>query len=65
MILVGSVSSNWNSCKVKDYDKNSSNPKLVLENLKLKNNHRLSLEISILIPYLTNLTSKIDNTGQD
>ena len=38
---LGSVSSNWNSCNVKDYDKISSDPRLVLENLKLKNNHRL------------------------
>ena len=38
---LGSSSSNWNSRKVKDYDKNSSDPRLVLENLKLKNNHRL------------------------
>ena len=38
---LGSVSWNWNSCNVKDYDKNSSDPRLVLENLKLKNNHRL------------------------
>ena len=38
---LGSVSSNWNSCNVKGYDKNSSDPRLVLENLKLKNNHRL------------------------
>ena len=38
---LGSVSSNWNSRNVKDYDKNSSDPRLVLENLKLKNNHRL------------------------
>ena len=36
---LGSVSSNWNSGKV--YDKNSSEPSLVLENLKLKSNHRL------------------------
>ena len=36
---LGSVSSNWNSGKV--YDKNSSEPRLVLENLKLKSNHRL------------------------
>ena len=35
---LGSVSSNWNSRNVKDYDKNSSDPRLVLENLKLKNN---------------------------
>ena len=26
---LGSVSSNWNSCNVKDYDKNSSDPRLV------------------------------------
>ena len=38
---LGSVSSNWNSRNVKDYDKNSSDPRLVLENLTLKNNHRL------------------------
>ena len=38
---LGSVSSNWNSGKVTDYDKNSSEPRLVLENLKLKSNHRL------------------------
>ena len=38
---LGSVSSNWNSRNIKDYDKNSSDPRLVLENLKLKNNHRL------------------------
>ena len=33
---LGSVSSNWNSRNVKDYDKNSFDPRLVLENLKLK-----------------------------
>ena len=38
---LGSVSSNWNSSNVKSYDKNSSSPRLVLENLKLNNNHRL------------------------
>ena len=38
---LGSVSSNWNSRNVKDYDKSSSDPRLVLENVKLKNNHRL------------------------
>ena len=38
---LGSASSNWNSCNVKDYDKNSSDPRLVLVNLTLKNNHRL------------------------
>ena len=37
---IGPASSNWNSCNVKDYDKNSSDPKLVLQNLTLKNNHR-------------------------
>ena len=41
---LGSVSSNWNPRKVKDYDKNSSDPRLVLENLKLKNNHGLVIE---------------------
>ena len=38
---LGSVSSNWNSRNGKDYDKNFSDPRLVMENLKLKNNHRL------------------------
>ena len=38
---LGSVSTNWNSRNVKDYDKNSPDPILVLEDLKLKNNHRL------------------------
>ena len=38
---LGSVSSNWNSLNVKDYDKNSSDPRLVLEHLTFKNNHRL------------------------
>ena len=32
---LGSVSSNWNSGDIKNYDKNSSDPSLVLENLKL------------------------------
>ena len=40
---LGSVSSNWNIHNVKDYDKNSSDPRLVLENLKLKNNHILAI----------------------
>ena len=35
---LGSVSLNWNSRNVKDYNRNSSDPRLVLENLKLKNN---------------------------
>ena len=38
---LGSICSSWNSSNVKDYDKNSSDPRLVLENLKLKNNKRL------------------------
>ena len=37
---LGSVSSNWNSHKVEDYDKTSSDRRLVLKNLKLKNNNR-------------------------
>ena len=36
-----SVSLNWNSRKVKYYDKNSSDSRLILEDLKLKINHRL------------------------
>ena len=38
---LGSVSTNWNSRNVKDYDKSSPDHILVLEDLKLKNNHRL------------------------
>ena len=44
---LGSVSSNRNFSNVKDYNKNSSNPRLVLENLTLKNNHRLAIGNSI------------------
>ena len=32
------------SRNVKDYDKNSSDPRVVLENIKLKSNHRLVIE---------------------
>ena len=38
---LGSVSSNCNSHNVKDYDQNSSVPRLPLQNLKLKKNYRL------------------------
>ena len=38
---LGSASSRWNSHKVEDYDRNSSDPRLVLVNLKLENNNRL------------------------
>ena len=41
---LGSVSSNWNPRNVKDYDKKFSDSRLVLKNLKLKNNHRLIIE---------------------
>ena len=54
---LGSVSSNWNSRKIKDYDKNSADPRLVLGNLKLKNYHRLvigNLNIS-------SISNKFDN----
>ena len=63
---LGSASSNWNSRNVKDYDKNSSDPRLVLENLKLKNNHRLvigNLNINSISNKFDNL--KLMNTGQD
>ena len=40
---LGSVSSNGNSRNVKDYDKNSSDPRLVLENLTLKNDRILAI----------------------
>ena len=38
---IGSVFLNWISRYVKDYYKNSSDSRLVLENLKPQNNHRL------------------------
>ena len=41
---LSSVSSNWNSRNVADYDKNSSDPRFISENLKLRNNHRLVIE---------------------
>ena len=41
---LGSASSNWNFRNVKHYDKNPSDPGLVLGNLQLKNNHRLVIE---------------------
>ena len=55
---LGSVSSNWNSRNVKDNDKNSFDPRLVLESLSLKIITDWSLEISILIPTVSN---KFDN----
>ena len=57
IINLGSVSSNWNSRNVKDYDKNSSDPKLVSENLNLKNNHRLV----IWIHNVNSISNKFDN----
>ena len=38
---LGCASSNLSFCSVKDYDKYSSNPKLVLKNLMVKKNYRL------------------------
>ena len=54
---LGSVSSNWNSPNIKDYDKNSSDPRLVLENLKLKNNQRLFIGN----PNINSISNKFDN----
>ena len=54
---LGSVSSNWNSRNVKDYDKNSSDPRLVLENLMLKNNHRLVIRNLNISSISNNLTT--------
>ena len=59
---LGSASSNWNSRNVKDYDKNSSDPRLVLENLTLKNNHRLvigNLNINSISNKFDNLKLKM------
>ena len=55
---LGSVSSNRNSRSVKDYDKNSSVPKLVLENLKPKNNHRLVI-VNLNINFISNKFDKL------
>ena len=41
---LGSASSNWDFRNVKHYDKNPSDPRLVLGNVQLKNNHRLVIE---------------------
>ena len=61
---LGSVSSNWNSLNVKDYDKNSSDPRLVLENLTLKNNRRLFIgNLNIISTSNKMWQLKIDNTG--
>ena len=64
---LGFVSWNWNFRNVEDYDKNSSHPRLVLENLTLKNNHRLvigNLNINSISKKFDNLKliiqSKID-----
>lgn len=38
---LGFVASNLNCSNVKDYDKNTSNPKLVLETLNIKYNDKL------------------------
>ena len=55
---LGFVSWNWNSHNIKDYDKNSSDPKLVFQNLKIKNNHRLvigNLNINLISNKFDNL----------
>ena len=54
---LGSVSSNWNSRNIKDYYKNYSDPRLVLENLKLKNNQRLFIGN----PDINSIFNKFDN----
>ena len=57
------VSSNLNSNRVKDYDNNSSNPKLFLKNKGVKNNYRFALKISILIQsYNTNRNNTQENS---
>ena len=53
----GSVSSNWNSQNVKDSNKTSSDPRLVLENLKLKNNQRLVIRNL----NINSISNKFDN----
>ena len=64
-MFLGSVFSNWNSLNVKDYDKNFSDPRLILENLKLKNNHRLvigNLNINSISNKFDNLKLIIQST---
>ena len=64
-MFLGSVFSNWNSHNVKDYDKNFSDPRLILENLKLKNNHRLvigNLNINSISNKFDNLKLIIQGT---
>ena len=64
-MFLGSVFSNWNSLNVKDYDKNFSDPRLILENLKLKNNHRLvigNLNINSISNKFDNLKLIIQGT---
>ena len=54
---LGSVSSSWNSINVKDCDKNSSDSRLVLANLRLKNDNRLVIgNVSI-----NSISNKSDN----
>ena len=54
---LGSAFSNWNSRNVKDYEKNYSDPRLVLENSKLKNNHRMVIgNLNI-----NSISNKVDN----
>ena len=52
---LGFVSSNLISYSAKGYDKNSSDPKLILENLKLKNDPRLVIA-DLHINYISNKT---------
>ena len=54
---VGSVSSNWNSWNVKDYDKSSSDQKLVLENLKFKSYSRFVIRN----PNINSISNIFDN----
>ena len=60
--IIGFVSSNWNSRNVTDYDNNSLDLRLVLENPKLKNNHRLvigNLNINSVSNKFDNLKLKV------
>ena len=54
---LGSLCSNWNSRNVKDYNKDSSDPIIVLENLKLKNNRGL---VNLYL-YINSISNKFDN----
>ena len=57
---LGFVASNLNCSNVKDYDKNTSNPKLVLETLNIKYNDKLI----IANLHIDSISNKFNNSKQ-